>query len=63
MNIQYEIGKEFGYIERAYSTGVNYYFGPKQTNRPHAIPKFGSGKYNLKLVITDRHIVIQKSSS
>ena len=35
MNIQYGICKKFGSRERAYYTGVNYYFGPRQTNRPH----------------------------
>ena len=28
LNIQDVIGKLFGYIERAYSMGVNGYFGP-----------------------------------
>ena len=30
MNIQYGIGGVFGSIERAYSMGVNEYFGPKR---------------------------------
>ena len=34
MNIQDRIGKGFGSRERAYSMGVNDYFGPIRTNIP-----------------------------
>ena len=32
MNIQDDIGKVFEYRERAYSMGVNDYFGPREKN-------------------------------
>ena len=57
MNIQDRIGKGFGSRERAYSMGVNTYFG---TNRPHATPNYGPRNISLKLIITDRHIFFQK---
>ena len=44
MNIQYTIGKGFGYRERADYMGVNDYFGPMITNIPHATPNYGPGK-------------------
>ena len=40
--------------------GVNDYFGPRRTNRPHATTNYGPGNLNLKLIITDRHIFLQK---
>ena len=49
MNIQFGIDKGFGYRERAYHTGVNEYFGPRQKYRPHATPNFGPGKFNFEV--------------
>ena len=49
MNIQYVIDKGFGPKERAYFMGVNAYFGPKRTNRPHKTPNYGYGKYNFEV--------------
>ena len=43
MNIQYAIGMIFGSRYRAYSTGVNDYFGPKITNRPNETPNYAPG--------------------
>ena len=40
LNIQYTIGNLFGSRERASSMGVNAYFDPKITNRPHATPNY-----------------------
>ena len=48
INIQYVIGKVFGYRERAYSMGVNAYFVTRLTNRPHATPNYVPGKYKLE---------------
>ena len=60
MNIQYGIGKWFRYIEIAYSIVVNAYFGPRRTNRPHTTPNYGPENLGLKLIIIDRHIILQK---
>ena len=49
MNIQDEIGKGFGSIEKAYSMGVNSYFSPRQTDGPHSIPNYGPGKYSFEV--------------
>ena len=43
MKIQNGIGKGFGSIEIAYSMGVNAYFGPIHSNRPHTTPNHGPG--------------------
>ena len=40
MNIQDRIVKVFVSIERAYHMVVNYYFGPRRTNIPHATPNY-----------------------
>ena len=44
MNIQYGIGKVFGYRERIYDMGMNAHFSPRQSNIPHATPYYGHGK-------------------
>ena len=44
LNIKDAIGMGFGSRERALSMGVNYYFGPRRTNRPHATPNYIPGK-------------------
>ena len=44
MNIQYGIDKGFRSREIAYSMGVNAYFGPRRTNRPHSTPNYEPGK-------------------
>ena len=49
MNIQYFIGKISGYRKRAQYIGVNAYFGPRITNRPHATPNYGPGKYKFEM--------------
>ena len=49
MNIQNGIGKKFGYIERAYFMGVIAYFGPRQTNIPHATPNYRHGKSKFEV--------------
>ena len=49
LNIKDRISKGFSSKERAYSMGINYYFGPIQTNRPHATPSNGPGKYKSEV--------------
>ena len=49
MNIQYVTGKGFGYREIAYSIGINAYFLPRRTNRPHATPHYGPGKFKFEV--------------
>ena len=49
LNIQYAIGKGFGYRERTFSMGVNYYFGPIRTNRPHASPNYETGQPKFEI--------------
>ena len=44
MNIQYAIGKGFGYQEISHSMVVNSYFGPRITNIIHATPNYIPGK-------------------
>ena len=60
INIKDGIGEGFRSRERVYYLGVNAYFGPRQTNIPHATPKYGPGNLILKLFIPYRHIVLQK---
>ena len=43
--------------------GVNNYFGPRWTNRPHATPNYRPVKAKVKFIITDRQIVLQKNIS
>ena len=43
--------------------GVNAYFGPRQTNGPHATPNYGTGKSKIILFITDIHIFSPKQLS
>ena len=47
LNIQYFIGKGFGYRDREWSMVVNAYFCPIRTNIPHVTPYYGPGKSNL----------------
>ena len=49
MNFKDLIGKVLRSIEREYSMGVNDYFGPRLTHRPHAAPKYGPGKSNYEV--------------
>ena len=49
MNIQDRIVKVFGSIERAYHMVVNYYFGPRRTNIPHATPNYGPLKSKFEV--------------
>ena len=49
LNIQYIIGKGFGSREIAYYMGVNSYFGPRRTNRPHETPNYGLDKYKYEV--------------
>ena len=49
MNIQYGIGKIFGFREIEYSMGVKDYFGRWWTNRPHATPNYWPGKYKFEV--------------
>ena len=49
MNIQDSIGKGSGYIEIAYYMGVNDYFGPRITIRPHETPNYGHGKSEFEI--------------
>ena len=49
INILYGIGNGFGYRERAYSLGVNDYFGPRQTNIPHKTHNYRPGKSKLEV--------------
>ena len=60
INIQDGISKGFGSRERSYYMGVNAYFGPRWTNRQHKTPNFRPGNLSLKLIITDRHNVLQE---
>ena len=60
MNIQYKIENRFLSKEWVYSMGLNTYFGPRWKYIPHATPEYGPGKYSLKLIITDKHIFLQK---
>ena len=48
-NIKYSIEKWFGSRERVYYIGVNDYFGPRRTNRPHATPNYRPGKYKCEI--------------
>ena len=41
INIQYAIGKGFGYCERSYYVGVNAIFFPRITNIRYAPPNYG----------------------
>ena len=41
--------------------GVNAYFVPRQTNRPHSTPNYGPGNKGLKYTIIDKHIFIQEN--
>ena len=49
INIQYGIGNVFGSIERAYSMGVNYYFGPIWKYILHAKPNNGPEKFKFEV--------------
>ena len=49
MNIQYGVGKVSGSRERAYSMGVNAYFGTRRTNMTHDIPNYGIVKYKFEV--------------
>ena len=60
MNIQYGVGKVFGYRERAYSIGVNYYFGPRRTNITHATPNYGPGKSKFEVEYYRQKYFLQK---
>ena len=60
MNIQDGIGKIFGYIEIAYSMGVNAYFGPRQKIDHMQHLTTDPENLGLKLIITGRHIDLQK---
>ena len=44
MNIQYEIGKIFEYIERSYYIELNDYFDLIRTNIPHVTNNYGPEK-------------------
>ena len=44
MNIQYGIGKGFGYREISLYMEVNIYFPPRRTHIPHATPNYGLGQ-------------------
>ena len=44
LNIQYAIGKGFGYRETAYSMVVIECFCPLRTNTPHETPNYGPGQ-------------------
>ena len=55
-----ELEKGFGSRERAYYMGVNDYFGRRRTNRPHETTYYGPRKNKFELIITDRHIFLQK---
>ena len=61
MNIKDSIGKGFGYRNIAYSIGVNAYFPPRRTNKPHETPNYVPGKSKSKFIITDRHIALQNT--
>ena len=61
MKISYVIGKGIGYREIAYYMGVNGYFPPIRTNRPHATPNYVTCKSRFELIIKDRHIFPQKT--
>ena len=47
--IQDENGKQFGSIETAYSMGVNDYYGPRRTDRPHETPNCGAGNSKFEV--------------
>ena len=47
INMQVFIGKGFGYRERSLFMGVNYCFGPRRTNIPHATPNYWPGQSKL----------------
>ena len=49
MNIQDGICNGYGSRERAYSMGVNDYFVPRRTNRPHATPNYGPVKSKFEV--------------
>ena len=49
ITIQDGLEKGFGYIERAYSMGVNPLYGPIQTNIPHAALNYKPGKSNSEV--------------
>ena len=49
MNVKDEIGKGFDYRERSDSMGLNAYFGPIRTNRPHTTPKYEPGKSRFEV--------------
>ena len=49
MNVLAVVVKGFGSIERAYYMGLNDYFCPRISNRPHATPNYGPLKYKYKV--------------
>ena len=49
MKTQYVIVKVFEYREKSYSMRVNAYYGPRQTNRPHATPNYRHEKSNFEV--------------
>ena len=60
MNIQDGIGKGFGSIEISYYMGVNSYFGPRRTNRPHATPNYGPVKSKSEVYYYRQTYFLQK---
>ena len=49
LNIQDDIGKVFGYIERESYMGLNDSFSPRRINIPHATPNYGPGKSKFEI--------------
>ena len=61
INIQYGIGKGFGYRERAYSLGEIAYFGLNGSIEHMQHLTMDLENISLKLIIIDRHIFIHKN--
>ena len=49
MNVQYVLVQGFGSREIEHSMGINAYFGPRRTNRPHATPNYGTRKSRFEV--------------
>ena len=63
LNIQDSIGKGFVSTERALSTGVNSYFGPKKKTDHIQLLPMDLGNKSFKLIFTDKHIFCLKTCS
>ena len=63
MNIQDAIGYGFGHQERAWSTGVNAYFGIREQTDHTQLLTMDLYNQGMKFIILDRHLCPWKTGS